>query len=83
MTQAVNRRLLTAEARVRTLVRPRGICDRQRGIGSGFYPSPLVSRCQYYFTMAVHTHISSVGRTIVRWRMQFRDIVSPHRHEQP
>jgi hypothetical protein len=32
----VHRRPITAEARVRTLVSPCGICGRQNGIGTGF-----------------------------------------------
>jgi hypothetical protein len=43
MAQAVSSRLLTAEARVPVLVRPRGICGGQSGTGTGFYSSSLVS----------------------------------------
>ena len=35
MAQAVSRRPLTAEARVRSRVGPRGICDGQSGTGTG------------------------------------------------
>jgi hypothetical protein len=41
MTQAVSRRRLTAEARVRSRVRPCGICSRQSGTGTGFSPRVL------------------------------------------
>jgi hypothetical protein len=34
--------------------------------------------CQYHSTMVVHTRISPVGWRC--WWLQFRDIVSPHRH---
>jgi hypothetical protein len=36
MAQAVSRRPLTAEARVRSRVSPCGICDGQSGPGTGF-----------------------------------------------
>jgi hypothetical protein len=36
MTQGVSRRPLTAEARVRSPVGPRGICGGQSGTGTGF-----------------------------------------------
>jgi hypothetical protein len=36
MAQVVSRRLLTAEARVRSRVNPYGICGGQSGTGTGF-----------------------------------------------
>jgi hypothetical protein len=38
MAQAVSRRPLTAEARVRARVNPSGICCGQSGTGTGFSP---------------------------------------------
>jgi hypothetical protein len=43
MTQAVSRRPVTAEARVRSWVSPRGVCGGQSGTGTGFSPSTSVS----------------------------------------
>jgi hypothetical protein len=42
MAQAVSRRPLTAEARVRSRVSPCGICGDQSGTGTGF---PLSNLC--------------------------------------
>jgi hypothetical protein len=82
MAQAVSRQPLITEARVRAAIGPCGICGGQNGTGTGFSPSSSVFPCQYYSTVALHIQISSGGRTIVLWWPQFRDIVSPHRHEQ-
>jgi hypothetical protein len=43
MAQAVRRRPLTAEARVRVRVNPCGICGGQSGTGTGFSPGSSVS----------------------------------------
>jgi hypothetical protein len=51
MAQAVSRRPLTAETRVRSQVGPCGICGGQRGIGTGFSPS-TVFPCQFHSTDA-------------------------------
>jgi hypothetical protein len=59
MAQAVSRRPLTAESRVRAQVNPCGVCGGQSGTGTGFSPSSSVSPCQCYSTIGFHTHISS------------------------
>ena len=52
MAQAVRRRPLTAEARVRSRVSPCGICVGQSGTGAGFSPSTSVFPCQFHSTGA-------------------------------
>jgi hypothetical protein len=52
MAQAVSRRPLTTEARVRSQVGPCGICGEQSGIGTGFSPSTSVFPCQFHSTGA-------------------------------
>jgi hypothetical protein len=41
MAQAVSRRPLTTEARVRAWVNPCGICCEQSGTGTGFSPANM------------------------------------------
>jgi hypothetical protein len=60
MSQAVSRRPLTAESRVRARVNPFGICGRQSGTGTGISPSSSVFPCQYHSTVVLNTHVSSV-----------------------
>jgi hypothetical protein len=48
MAQAVSRRPLTAEARVRSRVSTCGICGGQSGTGTGFSPSTSVFPCQFH-----------------------------------
>jgi hypothetical protein len=57
MAQVVSRRPLTAEARVRARVNPRGICGGQSGTGTGVSPSSSVFPCQYHSTVALQTRI--------------------------
>jgi hypothetical protein len=52
MAQAVSRRPLTAEARVRSRVSPCEIYGGQSGTGSGFSPSTSVFPCQFHSTGA-------------------------------
>jgi hypothetical protein len=52
MAQADSRRPLTAEARVRSRVRPFGICGEQSGTGTDFSPSTSVFPCQFHSTGA-------------------------------
>jgi hypothetical protein len=52
MAQAVNRRPLTAEARVRSRVSPCGICGGRSGTGTGFSPNTSVLPCQFHSTGA-------------------------------
>jgi hypothetical protein len=52
MAQAVSRRPLTVEARVRSRVGPCGICGGQSGTGTGFSPITSVFPCQFYSTGA-------------------------------
>jgi hypothetical protein len=52
MAQAVSRRPLTAEARVRSRVSPCVICGGQSGTGTSFSPSTSVFPCQFHSTDA-------------------------------
>jgi hypothetical protein len=83
MAQGVSRRPLNTEDRVRAWVSPCEICGGQSGTGIGFSPSssglpiniipPLLSILVYHLG----------GEQYALWWSQFRDIVSPHRPEQP
>jgi hypothetical protein len=57
MAQAVSRRPLTTEARVRARVIPCWICGGQSVTGTGLSPSSSVFHCQYHSTVALHSHI--------------------------
>jgi hypothetical protein len=59
MAQAVSRRPLTAEARVRGRLDPCGICGGQSGIGTGFSPSSSVFSCHYHSTIAPYSSITA------------------------
>jgi hypothetical protein len=52
MAQAVSRRPLTAETRVRSRVSPCRICGGQSGTETGFSPSTSVFPCQFHSTGA-------------------------------
>jgi hypothetical protein len=58
--QAVSRRLLTAEARVRGHVNPRGAFDGQSDTGTGFSPSPFFYR-PYHSTDGPYSLICHLG----------------------
>jgi hypothetical protein len=62
MAQAVSRRPLILEARVRARVSPRGICGGQSDTKTGISPSSSVFPCKYHTTVALHKHVSSWGR---------------------
>jgi hypothetical protein len=58
VAQAVCRRPLASEARVRGRVNPCGICGGQSDTGTGFSPSSLVFPCQYHsFNRRSPSHI--------------------------
>jgi hypothetical protein len=61
MAQAVSRRPLTAEDRVRSRVGPCGICGGQSGTGIGVSPSTSVFPCQFH---SITAPSSSQGCTI-------------------
>jgi len=55
MTQSVNRRLLTTNARIRSQVSPCGIYGGQSGARTGFYPGIKVVPCQCHCTNASYS----------------------------
>ena len=59
MTHAVNCRLLTAEAWVRSWAGPCEVCGCQIGSGAGFSPSTSVLHCQCHSTNAPYSFSSS------------------------
>jgi hypothetical protein len=61
MAQAVSRRLLTEEARIRAQAISCGICGGKSGTGT------LVFLCQCHSTMAVHT-------CVITWGMNNRPV---------
>jgi hypothetical protein len=52
MAQAVSRRPVIADVRVRSRLSPCGIYGGQSGTGTGFSPSTSYFLCQFYFTGA-------------------------------
>jgi hypothetical protein len=53
MAQAVSRRPVTSEVRVRTRVSLCRICGGQSGLGTGVSPSSSVFPCQYCYVCEV------------------------------
>jgi hypothetical protein len=66
MAQAVRRRPLTAETRVRARVNPCGMRGRQSGTDKGLSPSSSVFPCQYHSTVAL--------QLITTWGMNSRPV---------
>jgi hypothetical protein len=56
-----NRRILAAEARVRALVGPCGICGGHSGTDTGFSPSSSDFFSHYHYTVATHAYLSPGG----------------------
>jgi hypothetical protein len=59
--QAVSRRPLTADARVRAQASLCGICGGQSGTGTGFSPKSFGVLCQYYFTLVLRSFMYHLG----------------------
>jgi hypothetical protein len=82
MVQAVSRRPLTAESRVRARINPCGICDGQSGPGTGCSTSSSVSPVNIippsFSTLIYHPG----NEQYVRYGQQFRDVVSSRRNLQ-
>jgi hypothetical protein len=64
MAQAVSRRPVTVESRVRSRFTPCEIYGGQSGTGTGFSPSFSVLHCKYHSSVALHTHISSAWKIV-------------------
>jgi hypothetical protein len=64
MAQAVSRLPLNADIQVRARVSPCEICGGQTGAGTDYSRSYSGFPCQYYSTVALHTHVSSGGWTV-------------------
>lgn len=59
-SSSVNRRILTAENRVRSQERPYGICGEQGGIRAEVCGSLLVFLCQHHCKATPNLHIHRV-----------------------
>lgn len=77
MAQAVSRRPLTEEARVRAQISPREICAGQSSIGTGFFSESFGFPGQFHSTVVLIPIYHTGDRPLVA----AVHIVSPHRHE--
>jgi hypothetical protein len=71
MAQAVSRRPVTAEARVRAQFITYEICGEHSGTGTGSSPSSSVFLCQYNSTVALHINILTRGMVAAVQRHNF------------
>jgi hypothetical protein len=71
MAQAVSRRPLTAEARVRSQFSPCGICSGQSGTGTGFSPE------YFSFPLSISFH-----RCFITWKNEKINHLSLHLHHK-
>jgi hypothetical protein len=92
MAQAVSRRPLTAEARVRSLVSSCGICGGQSGTGTCFSTSTSVFPCQFHSTGAqlrgktkktgLHNKPQGCGASVASAAGPFTTHTHKHTHKQ-
>jgi hypothetical protein len=80
MAQAVCRRSVTTEARVRAPASPCGIYGLQNGSGRGFSQSSSVLSCQYHSTETPYLYITSRMSNNRPVGGHSSDIVSPDLH---
>jgi hypothetical protein len=62
VAQAVSRRPLTAEARVRSRVSPCGICGGQSGTGTGIFPPQVLRFSPVNFIPSVLHYLEKWGK---------------------
>jgi hypothetical protein len=81
MAQVSFRRPLTAEVRARARVSPRGTCGGQRYTGKVFFRFLRISPVDI-IPAVPNTRTSSGDEQQNRVWPRFKDIFSPHQHEQ-